>query len=385
VLRPVGFGADEGMLPFSGRSFVAYRLLQEYFTFPEKFLFFDLSGFQQVRAAGFGAAIEVILLISPFERTERRPMLEAGVSPRTFRLGCTPVVNLFKQTSEPILLTQRRSEYVIVPDARRRLTTEVFTVDEVVGITPGSPDPVRFEPFHVHGRTDERRAGGGRYWYASRRFSGWRTDSGTDVFLSLVDRSGRTIDPELDVATARLTCFNGDLPSRLPFGEESGDFELEGGGPVKRIVALVKPTAVVQPPLGQPLLWRLVSQLALNYMSLVDSGPETLQEILRLHNVAGSPASELQIRGIRAIRSGPTFARVASENGLAFARGRRVEIDFDEEDFAGGGVYLFASVIEHFLAMNASLNSFSALTARTRQRKQPLRQWAPRSGWKTLL
>ncbi|HKG91971.1 MAG TPA: type VI secretion system baseplate subunit TssF, partial [Gemmatimonadaceae bacterium] len=196
VLRPVGFAPDEGMLPFAGRSFLAYRLLQEYFTFPEKFLFFDVAGFDRARAAGFGAAMEVVLLISPFERTERRPMLEAGVNARTFRPGCSPVVNLFKQTSEPILLNQRTPEYLIVPDARRRLTTEIFSVDDVVGIMPGTSEPVRFGPFHARARGEQRAvaagaAGGGAYWYAARRFSGWRTDTGTDVFLALVDRTGR--------------------------------------------------------------------------------------------------------------------------------------------------------------------------------------------------
>src|SRR5690606_25596937 len=87
ALRPVGFGRDEGMLPSEGRTFVGYRLLQEYFTFPGKFLFLDLTGFERVRAAGFGSRIEVIFLISSFERSERRAMLEAGVAADTIRLN----------------------------------------------------------------------------------------------------------------------------------------------------------------------------------------------------------------------------------------------------------------------------------------------------------
>ncbi|HXI21928.1 MAG TPA: type VI secretion system baseplate subunit TssF, partial [Gemmatimonadales bacterium] len=132
VLSPLGFAEDEAMLPVSRRSFAAYGLLQEYFCFPEKFLFLDLGGFDRVRAAGFGAAAEVVFLISAFERSDRRQLLEAAVTAETFKLGCTPVVNLFPQTSEPVLLTQQRYEYQIVPDARRRATTEIFSVDEVV-------------------------------------------------------------------------------------------------------------------------------------------------------------------------------------------------------------------------------------------------------------
>ena len=116
-----GFAEDEGMLPYPRRSFVGYRLLQEYFCFPQKFFFFDLTGLRRsLRRAGFGERAEVILLISPFERSDRRQMLELGVTAKTFRLGCAPIVNLFQQTAEPILLDHTRYEYQVVPDVSRR-------------------------------------------------------------------------------------------------------------------------------------------------------------------------------------------------------------------------------------------------------------------------
>lgn len=384
VLRPVGFGEDEGMLPYPGRSLLAYRLLQEYFTFPEKFLFFDLAGFDEIRAAGFGDRVEFVFLISPFERSDRRPLLEGGVTAKTIRLGCTPIVNLFPQTSEPVLLDQRRHEYLVVADARRRLTTEIFSVDEVVGVTAGSPEPVRFEPFYSYRHSVERNRHQ-TFWYARRRPIGWQADGGTDVYVTFVDLSNRIVQPDLDAVTARLTCYNGDLPSRLPFGNENGDFELHGGGPIKKTVALVKPTDVVQPPLGKPQLWRMISQLSLNYLSLVEGGTEALQELLRLHNPSDTISGERQIEGIKSVRSAPHHSRVVGEYGVTFARGRRVEIEFDETEFAGSGLYLFASVLERFLGLYTSVNSFCVLAARSQQRKGMLREWAPRAGWKPLL
>jgi type VI secretion system protein ImpG len=384
ALQPVGFAEDEGILPYPGRSFLAYRLLQEYFTFPEKFLFLDLAGFDEIRAAGFGDRVEFVALISPFDRTERRPQLEGGVSARIIKLGCTPIVNLFPQTSEPVLLDQRRHEYQIVADARRRQTTEIFSVDEVVGVTAGSADAVRFEPFYSYRHGVERNQRQ-TFWYARRRPIGWRSDGGTDVYLSFVDLSNRVVQPSLDAVTARLTCFNGDLPSRLPFGNEAGDFELHGGGPIRKTVALVKPTDVVHPPLGKPQLWRMISQLSLNYLSLVEGGREALQELLRLHNLAETVSGERQIEGIKSVRSEPHHSRVVGEYGITFARGRRVEIEFDETEFAGAGLFLFASVLERFLGLYASVNSFCVLAVRSQQRKSLLREWAPRAGWKPLL
>jgi type VI secretion system protein ImpG len=391
ALAPAGFGEDEGMLPGFSRAFVGYRSLLEYFAFPEKYFFFDLGGFDRLRAAGFGEAVELVFLVAPFERPERRETLEAGVRAETFRLGCTPVVNLFGQVAEPVLLTQRRHEYLVVPDARRRATTFAYSVDAVTGVTPGAPEPVRYEPFYAHrhagasGGSAGRGARGPIFWRAARRFAPGRDEEAPEVFLSFADLSGAPAFPDQDSATVRLTCFNGDLPSRLPFGGDASDFELEGGGPIARVSALVKPTASVRPPLGQPLLWRLISQLSLNHLSLVDDGGDALRELLLLHDLAGTAVGAQHVQGVAAVRSAPAHARVTTEHGLAFARGRRVEVEFDEEQFVGGGAYLLAAVLERFLGAYASLNSFIQLQARSRQRRRPLRLWPPRSGWKTLV
>ena len=371
------------MLPYSRRSFVGYRLLQEYFTFPSKFHFVDLTGFERVRAAGFGSRVELVFLISSFERSERRPMLEAGVTADAIRLNCAPIVNLFPQTSEPVLLDHTRPEYLLIPDARRRPSTGIYSVEAVVAVTPDAAEALPFEPFYS--LKHARRGTGERYWHARRKPVKWRTDEGTDVYLSFVDATGATARPNCSAVTARLLCHNGDLPSRLPFGNPAGDFELPGGGPIRRIVALVKPTPSMQPGLGTSQLWRLISQLSLNYTSLVSNGPEALRELLRLHNFGDTAAGESQIRGIAELRSAATHSRVESEYGLTFARGQKVEIEFDEEQFAGGGVYLLASVLHHFLGLAVSMNSFCTVSARTRQRRGLLAEWAPKAGWKTLL
>jgi type VI secretion system protein ImpG len=183
----------------------------------------------------------------------------------------------------------------------------------------------------------------------------------------------------------RCTCTNRDLPSRLPFGREDGDFELEGNPAVNRIVALGKPTGTVRPPLGKAAFWRLISHLSLNYLSLVDEGREALQEILKLYDFTGSPHLAKQVGGIVSLSSKEHFAPVRSETGIVFARGRRVEMELDEEQFVGGGAYLFASVLERFLALYASMNSFSQLVVRTNQRKEVLSEWPPRAGDQILL
>jgi type VI secretion system protein ImpG len=386
AVTPVGLEPEDALLPYPQRLFAGYALLQELFAFPQKFLFVDVAGVAEaLRALDAGPRAELYFVLAPFDRPERRQVLELGLDPRAVRLGCTPVVNLFEQVADPILITERQPEYVVVPDVRRRFEIEPWSVDRVVGVTPGRAETAEIEPLYAfrHGRGDAQQ---GVFWHATRRASGWRTDRGTDVYLSFADLSGRVRAPDAQVASLTLTCYNGDLPSRLPFGaDDRGDFELTQGGPVRRIVALVKPTPVVHPPLGKPVLWRLISTLSLNHLSLVEEGREALRELLRLHNVGDSTGGERQIQGLADVRAAPAFARVMGPQGIAFARGRRVELDFDEEQFPGGGLYLFASVLERFLALYASMNSFTQLTARARQRKRVVREWAPRAGCRTLL
>ena len=382
-IRPLGFSDSDAILPYPQRSFSGYRVLQEYFTFPEKFFFFELSGLDQAVRAGIGDKFEIVFLISAFERTDRQQALELGVSANTFRLGCTPIVNLFRQTAEPFLLDQKRYEYRIVPDARREKAMDIFSVDEVFGLSSRSSEPVKYEPFHAHrhGTQQKQRA----YWYPSRRPSGWRPDKGADVFLMLVDVEGRPLTPDEDTINVRLTCTNRDLPSRLPFGNERGDFELDSGTPIHRVVSLVKPTDYVHPPSERGNLWRLLSQLSLNYLSLVSEGTDAFKEILRVYNFSKSVHVDRQIEGIMEIQSRPSFGRVVSENGVSFARGTKIDIQLDEDQFVGGGAYTFSSVLEHFLSNYVSMNSFSQLTAKTMQRKGSLREWPPRAGNRVLI
>jgi type VI secretion system protein ImpG len=387
ALQQVGFLEEHGMLPYPRRSFIGYGLLQEYFCFPQKFFFLDVSGLERVCGAGFGNRVEIIFLISPFERSVRKLALELGVISKTFRLYCAPFVNLFPQTAEPILLSHARFDYPIIPDVNRRTSMEVFEVLEVVSASPGEQEVIKFEPFYSF-RHGANRSKVQAFWHARRQPSGFRDDEGTEVALSLVDLSSRPVRPNLDTLTVRTMCSNRDLPSRLPFGNESGDFELDGASAIKTTIALIKPTDTVRAPAAKDSLWRLTSHLSLNYLSLVSEGREALQEILRLYNFSNSTHSDRQIQGISNIDSKRHFARVASQDGMggvSFARGTLVDIEFDEEQFVGSGVYLFAAVLEYFLGLYVSINSFSQLRVRTRQRKEVLRQWLPRAGRKVLM
>ncbi len=386
ALRPIGFGDTERLLPQPGRSFAGYGLLTEYFTFPHKYLFLELSGLERLHGTQLGNEVEVIFLVRSLESAERQDVLERYVKRDTLRLGCTPMVNLFPAESEPLRVDQRRTEYLIRTHSPKEHPYEIYSVDEVWAVTPTN-SRVAFEPFFSYrhrGRSEAKPL----FWQAQRFPSKWLDRSSTDLSLAFVDLAGETIHPPYPTVMARLTAFNGLLPSKLDITRAKGGLELKGGGaPLDRIEVLMHPTKPIQPPLEGSLLWRLVSQLSLNYLSLVDENGDALRELLRVYNFGQADLGEKQIRGISKVDSEPWRAQVLSDQRYTFARGRRIHLEFDEERFSGGGMYLLASVLERFLAMYASINSFTSLiaTVRSPHKTYTLREWEPRAGIRGLV
>ncbi|NOZ70008.1 MAG: type VI secretion system baseplate subunit TssF [Deferribacteres bacterium] len=378
-IMPVGFEPGESLLPYSSRSFPGYLLLFEYFCFPEKFLFFDLGGLDKIRKTSpQGDVLDIRIYLN---RTAKPNLV---INKDTFCLNATPVVNLFKRIAEPLRVDHRRTRYHVIPDLRRRLATEIYSIDRVLASSAATPEnTVEYQPLYSlrHHADDDHAKGRGAYWLMHRVASGIKGDEGTEIYLSFADLNYKTVDPDAEILTIHTTCTNRDIPARLPFGDPDGDFEMEAAAPVSWIKCLVKPTATRRPSARGALQWRLISHLSLNYLSIVQGGEEALKEILRLYDFDNSPSTRQQINGIVSLRSEYVTKRV----GSSFCRGVRVTIEFDEDKYVGAGYYLFASVLERFLGQYVSINSFSQLVARTIQQREVLKEWAPRSGKRILL
>jgi type VI secretion system protein ImpG len=379
ALEPVGFTSSEGTLPYSDRSFLGYRLLQEYFSFPEKFFFVDLKGLADMSRTGFGSNFEICIFLKQPAEPHRLTALEQSVGRDTFQLGCTPAVNLFECLAEPIRVSQTKAEYHVVPDQHRPRHTEVYSVDRV---SAGNYlDEVQvYEPFYSlrHGSEETQR----HLWHTHRRPSFRQNDNGTEVYISLVDLDLNPAVPPVEMLNLRLTCTNRDQAVRVATSSEFGELDVEGAA-LARARFLRKPTPTGRPPMRLGLQWRLISHLSLNHLSIVQNGRSALQEILRLYDFSNDPAIRSQIAGISDVSSRSCVSRVFSETGVTFCRGTDVTLEFDEEQYVGAGVFLLACVLQRFLGLYSSVNSFSRVTAKTR--KGVLKQWYPLAGEQFLL
>jgi type VI secretion system protein ImpG len=364
-ITPVGFNPDETLIPYQQRSFPGYLLLFEYFCFPEKFHFFDLKGLGSVRNTTCGDTLDLWIYLDT--KAKSNLLIDAD----TFCLNATPVINLFSRIAEPIRISQEKTGYRVIPDIRRMEATEVFSVDRVASSEEYKPF-YSMQP-HLSGASG---LGTQSFWHMERRPSGKKGDNGTEVFLSFTAPDFRSVDSEAEIVMVNVTCSNRDLPGHISFNDPNGDFEMEAPAPVSFIKCLIKPTVTRRPSPGGALHWRLISHLALNYMSVVEGGEDALREILRLYDFDNSAATRQQIDGIVSIQSGFVTKRI----GRSSCRGVEVAITFDEDKYVGAGLYLFAAVLEHFIGHSVSVNSFSQLVTKTLQRKERLKAWPPRNG-----
>ncbi|MEX2208187.1 MAG: type VI secretion system baseplate subunit TssF [Myxococcota bacterium] len=387
AIRPVGYALDEGLLAYPQESFLGYRLIQEYFAFPDKFLFVDLVGLDGV-AGDDGETLDVSVLL-------REPVsdIDARVRPENLKLGCTPIANLFEMGIDPIQVTETAVEYPVVPDVRSPRSFEVHSIRSASLSERGSSRMRPCAPIFTlrHGSGDQD----GVFWHGSRRAAIRKDDSGTDLFVSLVDERVRRLEkPPGDVLHIDALCTNRNLPSLLTFGDPKGDFDVQGRPGVKRVIALRKPSDPLRAPLSGASRWRLVSHLALNHLSLAGTGAqpaseeralEALREILKLYDFVDQQSTRQRIAGLVGLRTKPIVRRVGTGINAGFARGTEVELVLDPDQFTGTGAYLLASVLEVFLGLYTAANSFTQTVARTRQGQGVLKRWPPRAGEMPLL
>ena len=377
-IRAVGFDAAESLLPYPMRSFLGYRLLTEYFAFPEKFLFFDLTGLAAKSLVSEADHLEVFIYLN---RTNVE--LERAVSAESLALGCTPIVNLFRQRAEPIRLDNLAAEYRVVADARRVGATEVYAIESVTASAPNGQART-FEPFFGLRSASEDAVA---YWHAARRIAE-SADGGTEVFLSFVDGDFDPAAPVDYTVSVETLCLNRDRPSLLPFGGGNPRLELVEASPaIARIQCITPPTPTLRPPLGRGTRWRLISHLVLNHLSITggEDGADALRAILKLYDFHDSAQTRALIDSLLRVTSRPGVARVPGGGNGGLCRGLEIQAEFEPAPFDSGQGFLFASVIDRFLGLYASINSFTRTTALVRGQTDKVRTWPARAGSRTLL
>ena len=389
-VRQVGLADDEAMLPVTLRGLSGTRLMQEYFAFPQRFLFIDVVGLRASFAACPGNSFELVLLFDRYE-----PSLEGGGEPANFSLNCVPAINLFERRAERITVDDSATAFQVVPDRLASADFEVFDVAAVTGFSSDS-DELQFLPLFDVPHADP--AGAAGYFSLQRepRLASDRAKRegprsgyvGSEVYLSLVDLQRAPYRADLRQLAAKVRCTNRDLPLFMPTGRDHGGLTLETRAPVESVGVVAGPSRPCSAVREGPMAWRLLSLLSLNYLSLVDEDPErgalALRELLGLFGQSTDAGLLRQIEGVRSVRTRPVVRRHPAPGPIAFGRGLEVQVTVDELSFEGSSAALLGTVLHHYFSRHVSMNSFvqTALISRTRGE---LKRWRPLPGARAVL
>ncbi|MBP7148215.1 MAG: type VI secretion system baseplate subunit TssF [Acidobacteria bacterium] len=391
-IRRVGYDDGQALLPSSRRAFHGYRLLHEYFAFPERFLFVELAGLREAFRRCEQPELDLVVLLGRNDGVLNN-LVDAG----NFALYCTPAANVFPMQADTIHLSDRQHEYHVVPDRTRPLDFEVYDLLELVGSGSGDRTDQEFLPFY----TSRERAlpAEAAAFYTTRRvpraLSGQQKSRGprssyvgSEVFVSLVDADDAPLRTDLRQLALRVRCTNRDLPIHLSLSQGGSDFTLQAGAPVDAVVCLAGPSSPSPSFAEGELTWRLIGHLSLNYLTLADSedgrGAEALRELLSLYAPVASATILKQIEGVRSVQARPVVRRIRGGGPAAFGRGTEVAVAFDEAAFTGSGVFLLGAVLDEFFARYTSINSFTETVISSTTRGELIR-WPARSGRRHLL
>lgn len=391
-IRNVGYTHEEALLPAQARSFHGYRLLHEYFAFPRRFLFFRIEGLRQCVKQCKGNRLSLVILL---DREQRQ--LEGRIEAGNFLLHCAPVINLFPKRADIIHLSDKFTDFHVVPHRTHPMDFEVYQVLKVTGYGVLPEEKQDFAPFYSATDIDKSR-GSGAYFTINRiprmmtrreKQHGRRSSyGGSEVFLSIVDSAAAPYRSDLRQLAVETLCTNRDLPIQMSVGQGKTDFNLDISSPVESVRCVSGPTAPRPSKAEGDTSWRIINHLSLNYLSLVDGpdgkGSAAIRDLFRLYCDTHDLRTNKLIDGVTAVNSRPVIRRISDQGQIAFIRGLEITLEFDEAAFEGTGVFLLGAVMSIFFSKFVSINAFTETVIRTTERGEIMR-WPANLGSRHIL
>jgi type VI secretion system protein ImpG len=372
-LRWCGFDEDESLLPGSDHAHPAYRVLQEYFAFPEKFLFFEID---QLAVEQAGRTLDVLFLLdTPSDASLR-------LTPNALALNCVPLVNLYAQRIDPLHLDHTRYEYRLTGDVAQHRNCEIYRIEQLQAIRPDGP-PRPISPYFAMDHF-QRIEAQDYFYFMRREESQLSRTGGTELYVSFLDANFQVTDPADEIIVGSALCTNRRTPERLRVGE---NLQVEGASSNASMHVVLRPTAHQSPTLTGTRPWALASQLSLNHLSLAggEQALATLKELLRLHVGPSSTLGHRVIDGLREIHCRPLMRWVQEAGRRAYVQGLDITIMLDHTHFEESSPILFADVLRRFFALYAAINTVVQLSVQLNNVKGVVKQWPPAAGAQALL
>jgi type VI secretion system protein ImpG len=389
----VGFEEEDALLPSGDRTFEGYRLLHEFFAFPQRFMFIELCELAPMLGEAATDTIEIVLL---FDRVE--PRLEGVVQAANLALFCTPAINLFPRTGDRVQLDPNNYEHHLVPDRMRPNDFEVHSITKVLGYGDPGSEGGEFSPMYAPSRA----RGEGRQdmsYTVRRRARQLKSDAleraqdprapyiSSELYLSLVDGDHGQFRPSMRQLGVSTLCTNRALSLLLSPRGGHIEFEDHSGAPVEVVRCVAGPTPPRASPAFGDVSWGLLSHLGMDFATLLrrpGEGAAALRHLLSLYSSLAARDHYAQIDGIVDFTTKAVVRPLPFPGPMTFGRGLEVTVTCDEGAFVGSSSFLLGSVLNRFFAKYASINSFTETVLRSQQRGEVMR-WPIVAGQRSTL
>lgn len=369
LLSPAGFNNPDRLLNHSNNSHPGYGLIQEYFAYPQSFMFFDIN----VQALA-GPESEGTIYIALSSDVDIAPK---DINKETFALACVPIINTYRKLSEPIRVDYRKHEYRLIADQRYQDNIDVHSIQRVHGSIGGRPETLSFSPFFSYTHADHQ-ASQNQFWLARRTFVPTTKGTKHDMLLSFVDYDFSPQKPCVDTIYAEITCTNRHLAQTLPVGTSlSSDASL----PAPTLELLSRPTPAHYLNHDTQSLWRLISQLSLSHLSYGgETGLPLLKELINLYGDFQDGRTIPEIDIIKDLQIAPCVDRIGLEAWRGFVQGTHITLTLNDNISPDVPAFLFMAILERAFSQFAALNSFTQLSLIKADQQKVWKTWAPRSG-----
>ncbi|WP_333664511.1 type VI secretion system baseplate subunit TssF [Acinetobacter guillouiae] len=379
----MGFDENESLLPVDQHTHHAYRLLIEYFCFPEKFSYLNLNldFLKLLKEENLSFEVQIHLKLNLNDQAIIRNYSELNVA--NFKLFTSPVVNLFEKQAEPQKINHKNLEYPLMTDAHHPEFYQVYSIVEMNLIREKSnQDQVVYPilPFfamsHYHGDDIQ-------FFYALNPTV--LQNQYVETGYSIISKQLEPHSIKSDFVSCKLLCSNRELPHEA-LGQSNNVLNLNDSTVARRALVLKRPTAPFQFEKNKNEQWRIISHLSLNTLALMKGDAVShIKELLELYNLPKSKENHLIIDAIKKIEFEITNKLVEAIPFPMFVRGVKVLMDVDVQVFRGHSLYIFSELISHIFNLKVQMNSFVDVFVRDLNTKQELYQCVQNVGGKKLL
>ncbi|WP_413112317.1 type VI secretion system baseplate subunit TssF [Thaumasiovibrio sp. DFM-14] len=371
------------LVPYGAESFSGYRELVEYFLIPEKFMFVEL---EELQTRWFGQGNRATLY---FYLSESEPLLTKQISNEAMRLGCGPVINLFKSSLEPVKLSTVDYEYELRAAHRQAEMQEIIKIDNVKLSSSKLDHDLQVQPYYS-GQHPNYANANDFYWSIRREDASWAggfDEPGRHIYLSVINQD-HSIEELERLGHANLLveaqCSNRNIPDRLPSIGDHLEVRVKSNSDNLGTRCLLPLSSTVRPRMSGHTRWQFAKLITLNSFS-DSNGLRNLKEMLKLFDFKGSPSTKVLTDAIESLHVNSTTARVNQHGRVGFCYGSEITLDIVESRVETDQLFLFGQILSNFFAQYAEINSFTQLTIRLLPTEQVYHRWPAMVGHKALI